>query len=170
MLSSKPVFIVGAGAREEVGIPVGSQLRDIIAQKLHMQFKAGMKFVGRGDTAILERLGVAYRDDRHGYLGTCELISSGIGLSASIDDFIDIHRADPQVAVCGKLAIAAAILEKERQSKLYVDPSNIYNTIDIGSIQKTWYVAFLRMLQVPKAELGKLFENLTIICFNYDRC
>src|SRR6266850_456551 len=170
MLSSKIVFIVGAGASQEVDMPTGSELRDIIAQKLHMRFKAGSKFVGRGDLAILEALRVTYGNDPNSYLDACGLISSGIGLSASIDDFIDIHRDDPRVAVCGKVAIAASILEKERQSKLYVDPSNIYNTIDIGSIQNTWYVAFLRMLQVPKSELGKLFESVTIICFNYDRC
>src|SRR6266705_4500342 len=170
MLSSKTVFIVGAGASNEVGMPIGWELRDIIAQKLHMRFEHGHKFIGKGDTNILHALRVAYKDDANSYLETCALINAGIGLSLSIDDFIDIHRADPKVAVCGKLAIAAAILEKERQSKLYVDPSNIYNTIDISSIQNTWYDAFLRMLQVPKGELSKLFENVTIICFNYDRC
>ena len=153
-------------------MPIGWELRDIIAQKLHMRFEHGFKFIGEGDTDILDRLRFGYGDELNSYLEACALINGGIGLSASIDDFIDIHRADTKVAVCGKLAIAASILEKERQSKLYVDPSNIYNTIDVGSIQDTWYVAFLRLLssQVPKGELGKLFENVTVICFNYDRC
>ncbi len=172
MLSSKTVFIVGAGASQEVGMPIGWELRDIIAQKLHMRFGPGNKFTGQGDTNILDRLHFEYGDALNSYLDACALINGGIGFSASIDDFIDIHRADPKVAVCGKLAIAASILEKERQSKLYVDPSNIHNTLDISSIQSTWYMAFLRTLgnQVPKGELGTLFANVTIICFNYDRC
>jgi hypothetical protein len=172
MLSSKTVFIVGAGASQEVGMPIGWELRDIIAQKLHMRFEHGYNFIGKGDTDILDNLRFGYSNELNSYLETCALINGGIGLSASIDDFIDIHRDDPKVAICGKLAIAASILEKERLSKLYVDPSNIYNTIDVGSIQNTWYVAFLRLLgnQAPKRDLGKLFENVTIICFNYDRC
>ena len=170
MLSSKTVFIVGAGASKEVGMPIAWELRDIIAQKLHMRFEYWDKFIGKGDADILDRLRFAYGNEVNSYLKACELINAGIGLLESIDDFIDTHRDDPKVAVCGKLAIAASILEKERGSKLYVDPSNIYNTIDIGSIQNTWYVAFLRLLRVPKADLGKLFENVTIICFNYDRC
>jgi len=172
MLSSKTVFIVGAGASQEVGMPIGWELRDIIAQKLHMRFEHGHKFIGKGDTDILDRLHFGYKDALNSYLDACALINGGIGFSASIDDFIDIHRTDSKVAVCGKLAIAASILEKERQSNLYVDPSNIHNTIDISFIQSTWYMAFFRMLsnQVPKGELGTLFKNVTVICFNYDRC
>ncbi|SRR5258708_2280683 len=169
MLSSKTVFIVGAGASQEVGMPVGGDLRDIIAKKLHMWFE-GHEFTGKGDIKIVDRLRFKYGNDMGSYIDTCTLINRGIGLSASIDDFIDIHRDNPRVAVCGKLAIASSILEKERQSKLYVDPSNIYNTINVGSIQDTWYVAFLRLVQVPKGDLARLFENVTIICFNYDRC
>src|SRR5882672_3879801 len=133
-------------------MPVGWELRDIIALKLHMRFDFPDRFIGKGDMQILDRLRFAYGDQLNSYLEACALISGGIGFSESIDDFIDVHRADPRVAVCGKLAIAASILERERQSKLYVDPSNINNTIDVGSIQNTWYVAFLRVLgnQVPK--------------------
>jgi hypothetical protein len=170
MLSSKTVFIVGAGASQEADMPVGSGLRDIIAEKLHIRVKSGGKFVGRGDVAILEELHRRRSSELKSYREACELISGGIRYSASIDDFIDIHRDEPKVAVCGKLAIAASILEKERSSKLYVDPSNIHNTIDLGKIQNTWYLAFIRLLEVPKGELARLFENVTIICFNYDRC
>ena len=170
MLSSKTVFIVGAGASQEVDMPVGSELRDIIAKKLDMRFEQGFNPVGEGDLKVLDRLRFTYGNELDSYLRACTLIKGGVGLSASIDDFIDIHRDDPEVAVCGKLAIAAAILDKERGSKLWVDPRNIYNTIDFGTIQNTWYVAFLRLLQVPKGKLDDLFENVTIICFNYDRC
>jgi hypothetical protein len=174
MLSSKTVFIVGAGASQEVGMPIGWELRDIIADKLDMRFEFPDKFIGSGDSKVLGRLHLKYFStgqlDR--YMGACKLISDGIRYSDSIDDFIDLHRDEPMVAVCGKVAIAASILEKERESKLYVDPSNIYNTLDLDQIQGTWYLPFLRLLstQVPKSDLDKLFENVTIICFNYDRC
>ena len=173
MLSSKTVFVVGAGASKEANMPVGWELRDMIAAKLHMRFEPPFnRFIGTGDQKILHALTRAFKDSANPYFDACAVINTGIGLSASIDDFIELHRSDPAVATCGKLAIAAAILEKERRSKLYVDPSNRENTIRRADIENTWYISFLQLVsnRVAKQELQTLFDNASIICFNYDRC
>lgn len=172
MLSSKTVFIVGAGASKEVDMPVGSELRDIILRKLHMRFEFGNRFTGKGDQRIVQLLRSTFQNDANIYFTACATINAGLALAASIDDFIDLHRSDPAVAVCGKLAIATAILEREKTSKLYVDGSNIYNTIKFDAIEGTWYIEFFRLLtnRVAKEDLGTLFDSASIICFNYDRC
>src|SRR4051794_29485711 len=38
MFQSKTIFVVGAGASKEVGLPIGAELRDIIGEKLRFTF------------------------------------------------------------------------------------------------------------------------------------
>jgi hypothetical protein len=42
MFKSKTVFIVGAGASQEAGLPTGAQLKDAIAKKLNITYKVGI--------------------------------------------------------------------------------------------------------------------------------
>lgn len=46
------------------------------------------------------------------------------------------------------------------------------NRIDYKNLEKTWYVQFVKILidQVPLDKLDDLFSNISIVCFNYDRC
>lgn len=106
------------------------------------------------------------------YLLACQRVRDGIQLSYSIDNFLDKHAAEPRIQVCGRLAIVKRILEAERRSKLFVDPSNIYNTIDFQRVADTWLVPLFRMLQdkVRVEDVDTIFRDVRIITFNYDRC
>ena len=171
MLNSKTVFILGAGASFEVGFPLGSKMKEMISHKLNFKSDSVGRLSGSGEMNIVGRLQNKYRTNFNEYIDVCRQISSGILLSDSIDDFIDKHRHDERIAICGKLAIAFSIMEAESQSNLYVDPSNCYNTILFQSLGNNWYTKFYSLLTkgIPKSDLGNIFENLTVINFNYDR-
>lgn len=73
--------------------------------------------------------------------------------------------------LCGKLAIVRSILNAERASKLQSeDPGG--NRYSLRGMAGTWYVSFFQMLteNVAKVDASRIFDNVTIITFNYDRC
>ena len=146
MLPSKTVFIVGAGASHEVGMPVGNKLREVISQKLDLRFAFTNKPIGDGDLAIFQVLQNKNSLRINDYLHACWQIRDGIILAPSVDDFINSHQHDPAIAECGKIAIARSILEAERQSKLFFERQNINDTINFKSIADSWYVGFYQLL------------------------
>jgi hypothetical protein len=68
------------------------------------------------------------------YFEAFKIIRNGVLLCNSIDDFLNIHEGSPAVVTVGKAAIVRTILHAERHSKFYVDPSNIYNRLDLVNI------------------------------------
>jgi hypothetical protein len=172
MFRSKTVFIIGAGASKEVGLPIGNELKKIIARKLDLRFEGFNTPIGKGDMAIYHFLSQAYGDQINAFLEAGWQIRDGIILSNSIDDFIDVHQHDARIAVCAKMAIASSILEAERASKLYFERKNVKDTINFAAIADTWYMYFYQLLakQVPKSRIQNIFDNITVVNFNYDRC
>src|SRR5712692_6802353 len=116
------VFVVGAGASEEAGLPIGKELVDDIVNRLGYAVIHG-SVSESGDRDILDVL-QQYAQDRAGinsFLEAARRVCDGAVYSNSIDSFIDVHRDDANIQVCGKLAIAKSILEAESKSKLYID-------------------------------------------------
>ena len=52
MLPFKTVFILGAGASKEVGLPTGSELKKLIAKNLDIEFDTLGRFTGKGNRTI----------------------------------------------------------------------------------------------------------------------
>lgn len=171
MLSAKTVFVIGAGASFEVGLPVGLTLKDTIANKLDIRFDDFGYHLISGDAKIADEIRRKSPENINAYLHSCWQIRDGIPLSPSIDDFIDAHQHDQLIATCGKLAIAQSILEAERNIKLYFKPPD-KKGLNLLGIQNTWFIDFYHLLcqKVTKASLDHVFDNVTVICFNYDRC
>ena len=171
MLNSKTVFILGAGASFEVGFPLGSELRKQISTKLDINFDRYSDSTHKGDLKIYSRLAQTYSNKLNDIANACWHIRDGIILSDSIDDFIDSHQDNECIKICGKIAIAHSILEAEKNSSLYVDPRNTYNSINFSSVEDTWYSKFYRLLtkQLPKTNLEDVFNNVIVVNFNYDR-
>lgn len=175
---NKTVYIIGAGASQEAGLPVGDQFKNRICTLLDLRFEHGGQHIG-GDDLILRALRILaqYPDGRPGdvnpYIQKARHIKNSMPLSISIDNFIDAHPDDDKVAACGKLAIVRSILQAEGGSKLYFDKSNIYNTINTSSLAETWYSPFFKLLTENCSYGDKLkerFESIVLIVFNYDRC
>jgi len=168
MLNSKTVFILGAGASSEVDFPLGSELKKIIVSKLDLEADYNGN-VTRGEKKIFRHLNSKYPRRINEFYAFCRQISKGIVLSDSIDDFIDDHKHDERVAICGKLAIAYSILEAENCSKLSFN--SIDNSINFLFVEDTWYAKFYSLLKknITKDNIDNIFNNVTVINFNYDR-
>jgi hypothetical protein len=170
-MQSNTLFVVGAGASSEALLPMARQLADNVALKLNIQPSAG----GKGDPKILDVIQqyAHTHDEINVWLKAATLIRQGVVYSNSIDSFIDTHKNDENVQFLGKLAIAATILESERVSHLYVDETVIEPDFrNVDGVKQTWFVSLFRSLAdgIRKSELDRIFEKVSFVVFNYDRC
>jgi hypothetical protein len=172
MFNRKTVFVVGAGAGFDIGMPIGTKLAEIVADKVNVQTDEFGKHTRRGDANLLSIASGGDRSKLAALQAAGRIIAGGIQLTNSIDDFLHLHQGNSEVVRIGKVAIVRAILESEKASPLFIDPSNIYNRMDLTKLSKTWYVKFMRILskEVPLKSVDSIFKNVSFITFNYDRC
>ena len=174
MFGDNTTFVIGAGASHEAGLPLGEGLRHVISRKLMLSPESGENINDKkirseiSKYVIENQKGDEYRD----ILRFSGFVSEAVLASSSIDNLLEAHKSNKYVNICGKFAISCAILEAEMSSKLYIDRSNIYNTLDVSKIEKTWYIDFGRRLveNCTFSELGESISRIRIIDFNYDRC
>lgn len=172
MFRRRTLFVVGAGASAEFGLPMGSLLARQITNKMDIRFERGFDFVGSGDQRLYEQLVQSKRVNPDEWQPAAMRIRDGLPFAQSIDDFLDQRRNDSWVNLYGKSAICQAILEAERGSKLYFNFLNRDEPFDATAIADTWLVKFMYMLcrGVPRENVTHIFESVSFIVFNYDRC
>jgi len=161
----KTVFVIGAGANTEIGMPSGDQLKEKIIKKL--DFKIHGTTLTDGDPDLLSTLFSTFQDEDRIYEAS-RILKEGLPFAISIDNFLDGHRNEPDVVISGKLAIVLSILEAEAECAVY---DFLYNN-DNDKIQKTWYPSFLKKI-TEGCDVNEFIErlnNVVFIIFNYDRC
>lgn len=174
MLTRKTVIVVGAGASHELGLPLGADLRQNIASLLDVTFRHGSNQQA-SDLAVVQCLrDIAQEGSQRGIkdlLFKCWLIRDALPAAISIDNLLDAHRNDPDIALIGKLGIAQAILNAERDSKLY-EALVTDRKSSLYSLANTWLLPMFQLLTegVVKEDAATIFDNVTFIVFNYDRC
>ncbi len=177
MFNSKTLFIFGAGASKEAGLPTGNELTATIANMLDIKFDFDLTQFS-GDHVIAQALHhhVQGADGRGGdfdsYQQAAWLIRDAMPQASSIDSFIDAHQGNEKVKLCGKLAIVRSILEAELNSHLFFDDRKRDAKLNFANLQETWYNNFSRLLVegCPNENVYNLFDNVSFIIFNYDRC
>jgi hypothetical protein len=173
MLRVPTVFVIGAGAGVDVGMPLGDQLSRIIGEKLRIEFREGNRQTG-GDELIMEAIrkhAAANQQNPNLYRQAAFSVAGGIAYSRSIDSYLHAHKDNKPLQVCGKLAIAQTILEHEKRSALVVKKRHEFR--DATKVNGSWLRDFVYGLQeriVVNENLGDIFKHLTIVNFNYDRC
>ncbi len=172
MFRQRTLFIIGAGASCEVNLPAGKGPRKAIASCLNMKFDRGQLI--SGSPYIADALGQSLRrkgqsPNINAHFHAARSISNGIYQATSIDSYMDAHRGNEEIDLCGKLAIVQSILEAERSSTLF---ANIGAAISHEALEDTWYAKLFQLLIEgrSKSEVSRLFENVSFIVFNYDRC
>jgi hypothetical protein len=172
MLRVPTVFVIGAGAGVDVGMPLGDQLSQIIGHKLRITFEVDRQT--GGDPLIREAIrkyAVANKQNANLYHTAAFNVAGGIAYSRSIDSYLYAHKDNEPLQVCGKLAIAQTILEHEKGSALAVQKRHEFH--DATKVNGSWLRDFMYGLQeriVVNENLGDIFKHLTIVNFNYDRC
>lgn len=172
MFQDNTVFVIGAGASAEFGFPVGWELMNTI--KSNSFFRFGHMEEDKGDRALLHAMKRKYRelDELNARLRACAEINRAIDSAKSIDSFIYRNSHDPLIAEMGKVQIAYALSKAERSSMLFINPSSrLREGLDWESIDKTWISQFAYAMfdGVRTTEVDTVGNNITVICFNYDR-
>ena len=171
---TETLFVVGAGASHEVGLPLGSTLTGAIASKLDIRFEPFDKMIG-GSHRIFEALKI-HVSENGGDIGSlqtdcCWAIRDAMPQALSIDSFVDSHRDNEGIEICSKLGISESILVAERESKLFVGDGRD-DKPDFGAIDGTWYEALFHRIhdRCNIDELPDRLASIAFIVFNYDRC
>jgi hypothetical protein len=176
------VYVIGAGASKEVGLPIGDELKRDISRYLEVDEKA-FHGIG-GDRLVCETLIHAlllpkkFKVSREDYINASMEISRNLPLAYSIDNFIDSRRGDVIIEECAKIGITRAILEKEKDSSMYCYDSYGKNKAEapiydiFEKISESWYMPFFKSItkNCTKYDLEERFKQITLIIFNYDRC
>lgn len=177
MIKSQTVFIVGAGASKEVKLPIGKELTLKIANLLQTEKREGRTYLSNSKfNEIIREISRNSGESNSCYYQAAQSISQGMILTNSIDEFLNTHQNNKNIAAVGKAAIVTAILNAERHSYLFLnfeDSEDLQSRVFTNSlIQQTWYARLFDML-TRGGELTDFVErlkNITFIVFNYDRC
>jgi hypothetical protein len=170
MFRRKTLFILGAGASQEAWLPVGTALANNISSLLEMNNPAGQPDPQHPGRKLLWQLYQKFPLHGDGYDHAAKLISGGVRLAKSIDDFLDRHNDKEPVQRVGKAAIVKSILDAEAQSLFGTYPFNSDNMFQ--ELENKWYSKFFRMLgsDIRAQNVNQIFDNVDFIVFNYDRC
>ncbi|SRR6266496_3276998 len=173
MFKTNTVFVLGAGASQEAGLPIGSDLKQKIAEKLYISFQDGYRRTS-GDGVIYDAIlthAQQAKEEANEYLRQCRVISTAIPQAISIDNFLDAHQGNEKLELCAKLAIVSGILEAEAKSNLKFDEFKPEG-FSPANLAGTWYENVWMLLNegVRANSLEHLFGNVSFIIFNYDRC
>jgi hypothetical protein len=102
------------------------------------------------------------------------MIAGGIKYTRSIDNYVHSHSDKEPVKTVAKMAIVQTILDAEKRCHISIDPQKHPPRFkDETAAHVSWLSDFFTVLQdgiVEARNLDKIFDNLTIINFNYDRC
>jgi hypothetical protein len=169
MFKRRTLFVVGAGASKELKMPVGAELAKSIHSKINIKPDPNPSGL---DMALVQELLIAYQKQQKEWIAACRLIHNGILLTHSIDEFLEIHQDNDLANVIGKAAIAKCILEAERSSSLFYKPQPHGTGLELLQLENTWHVRFWRRLAqgVTLQNVRQIFDNVSFIVFNYDRC
>lgn len=175
MFNPKTLFVVGAGASQEADLPTSATLRDDIVGQLNIAYELTRLVSGDGQIAdSLIKYAKQNGEDVRAYFHAASQLHAALPHAISIDNLIDAHGHDPKIELCGKLGIARSILKAEAASKLKARDSrkDLSPEPDLALLDRTWYRQFSGLLSenVRKEKVATIFENVSFIVFNYDRC
>ncbi len=177
MFLEKITFVVGAGASTEYGqkvFPVGSGLRTRIEEGFNFTGRLNWGETNSGDRELFNAIKRRYRAQTEDYqkcIEAARLIKDHLYMFPSIDAFIDHYAEDDnRVAEMGKAAIAAQIARAERKCLMAPNPDFSSYSFDIKRLQDSWLEPFARILMDNVRDPHEVGKEVSIICFNYDRC
>jgi len=179
MITAHTVFVVGAGASLEVGLPTGEGLKTKICGLLKQEFGGG--YVNRRFANAGLRLCEQEQNQFTRLQTLTENIRDGLPGIGSIDTFLNIHNSEPLLVSAGKIAIAIAIIDAERDSEIashfnlpteYLDtPGGPNDDPNRPRYENSWFVHLGRLLtqNITRETVDQVFENISFITYNYDR-
>jgi hypothetical protein len=121
MFANPTVFVIGAGASAEYGLPLGPTLRDRIALSVNSQYRHGL--LQLGDENLLNAITLEFNGEKtalNAFIAAGRDLAASMPMHASIDEALQYWSGKPEAVQLGKIAIANEILGAERNSTLSV--------------------------------------------------
>jgi hypothetical protein len=87
MFKRRTLFVVGAGASQEVGFPLGTELAKSIGQRLIRRIDQETRRASFNDSNFYDQLRRFSQNEVNEYYAAAGRIAAGIRLASSIDDF-----------------------------------------------------------------------------------
>ncbi|RJY08663.1 hypothetical protein [Aurantiacibacter aquimixticola] len=171
MIRTKTTLVVGAGASTELQFPDGRELLARIAASFDFQRLGGdLESEDMAAMAVrIEAIAKQARVKTDDLLEAGQTIRSATRISPSIDAILEQHGDNPMVLAVGKLAIAHFILRAEAESPMGAEPRDPGDLPVRGTENWLFQLARAVVNGVPRAKAESCFDNLSIVCFNYDR-
>ncbi len=172
MLRQKVVLVLGAGSSVEFGLPTGADLAKVLIEDLAIG-REEVGGVAEGRIRLAGELVRYHNGEFTQYAAAANVISRALPHYKSIDDCLFTYSDDPRAVMVGKLAIANAISEREQKSFLWRSLNERSGDPIVSTTYgNTWAYTFCQALVtgIKKTNLTTMFNNLTVINFNYDRC
>lgn len=174
MFRARTVFVIGAGASFEVGLPIGSELLIRIARALNFSFdRQNLK---TGDSEILQALKIILNEGREAkalneHILSAHQLRRSAKQGLSIDNIIEALE-DDKVELVGKLGIAKIIIEAENGSRFFKHENGFPDRLDFSKFSECWYGSLVKVMteNLKKSDIPLIFDNIEIVNFNYDRC
>jgi len=171
MIRTKTTLVVGAGASCELQFPDGRELLARIAAGFDFQ-RLGTGLESPDIAAMAAHIAAIARKARvkeDSLREAGQVIRSAARISHSIDAILEQHGDNPLVLAVGKLAIAHYTLALEEACPMGSEPRDPGDLPVRGT--ENWLFQLSRAVVngVPRAKAESCFDNLSIICFNYDR-
>jgi hypothetical protein len=166
----KTVFIVGAGASKDFGMPLGIELaadiRSVLQSEIGKPYSSSncRVMTSAGKSGLPGDLHVAALD-----------LCGGLISARSIDRLLDSRKNRPLVVELGKCAIAESIGRKERQSPIGARADDgQWSSLQSALLDSndSWLAQLFGFLheRTPPAKAERVFASCSFITFNYDRC
>src|SRR4051794_21998858 len=173
MFKKPVVFVVGAGASHELGLPLGAGLRDKIAEMVDFKFHGRQH--QKGDADLLAILRRRYDTDKSDITRLNKYFLAGSDLFAtmsrfpSVDEALHYWSGVKEAVELGKIAIAQQLLQAESRSKIF--NVNDHARADLNAAGGTWLVSFVEMAMsgLRQEDAREVFRHVTFVNFNYDR-
>jgi hypothetical protein len=170
-MDRKTVLVIGAGASKEANLPVGSELKKLIANIIDITVDEFDRRAN-GDKIIYEALCLSARNDPSRsltpFISACDRIHDAMPQAPSIDHFIDHHQANKYIALCGKMAIVRTILHAESASLLFTQG---LGKMKLDRLEDKWFNSFMQqLLACRRSDLERRLSSIALVIFNYDRC
>ncbi|NEK50201.1 hypothetical protein GUK36_12270 [Rhizobium leguminosarum] len=172
MFRNQTTFVIGAGASAEFGLPVGWELAKRIKNRATCIVDGLGRLVRPVDDVVsrLVEQHYGHRDAKNA-LEALRAINAGIRTAVSIDAFIDRFKRNEDVVTLGKLLIALEIAVAERGSLMHPEQIVLQSfNSKSTTADDTWIGSFARILMDGVGDPSEVGQNISIICFNYDRC
>jgi hypothetical protein len=125
MFNRRTLFVIGAGAGVDVGLPVGRDLALDIASRTKVVLNHfGRIGEGTADDYLTRSFFERGRPNFNETLKAFTLIQNGILLANSIDDFLSVHENSPEVVAVARLRLYVPFFtRKDAASCLSIRPT-----------------------------------------------